>query len=122
MTLPSLADLDQTFGCQVRRFFVAFEHVLNGVVESKHLGIPHPILQRQCFLVIKCIPYLLQAALNYKEILSGQPAIAKKAALHSFTAHHANREEKQYCVSPCTMQRQFQQGKALFGSQWLLGW
>ena len=80
MTLPSLADLDQTFGCQVRRFFVAFEHVLNGVVESKHLGIPHPILQRQCFLVIKCIPYLLQAALNYKEILSGQPAIAKKAA------------------------------------------
>ena len=40
MTLPSLADLDQTFGCQVCRLSTASEHDLNGVctVKCKHQG------------------------------------------------------------------------------------
>ena len=38
------------------------------------------------FLVIECSSYLLQAALNYKEILSGQPAIARKAD-YTLTQH-----------------------------------
>ena len=81
MTLPSLADLDQTFGCQVCRLSIASEHVLNSVstVKCKHQGTAHRLLRRRCFLVTECSSYPLQAALNYKEILSGQPAIARKA-------------------------------------------
>ena len=48
MTLPSLADLDQTFGCQVRRTSAASEHVLNRVcaVKCKHQGTPRQLLRR----------------------------------------------------------------------------
>ena len=83
MTLPSLADLDQTFGCQVGRTSMVSEHALNGMSVCSGVQASgntlHQLLRRRCYLVTECSSYLLQAALNYKEILSGQPAIAKKA-------------------------------------------
>ena len=52
MTLPSLADLDQTFGCQARRMSLASEHGPIGVcaMECKQQGTPHQLCRRRGFL------------------------------------------------------------------------